>query len=255
MGLLFLFILGRSFTPSYHKSILNAQNLIKAGNYSESLKVYQEVLEQSIPNKIRKQINFQIGNLLSVYLGDFDLAIEYLNTYKRLVELPDEYILVEKKIAEIFFKYKKNYEKAIKAYKNLINFRPRPEEYEEFEVKYGICLIELKRYEEATLFFQNIRSNSQHLFQNKSLYYLALINFHQGDFDKAVENFRIYLKREEDEDQTNTATILMANAYETSGKLDKAYEIYYNLYSKYPNPKIIKDRLDSLYKRRVAQKR
>ena len=47
----------------------------------------------------------------------------------------------------------------------------------------------------------------------------------------------------------------MGNAYETMEELKKAYNIYYSILGEYPNNDVIKNRLNSLYKRRIARKR
>jgi hypothetical protein len=47
----------------------------------------------------------------------------------------------------------------------------------------------------------------------------------------------------------------MANAYETMENLSKAYSIYYSIQGEYPNTKVIQNRLNSVYQRKVAKKR
>ena len=61
--------------------------------------------------------------------------------------------------------------------------------------------------------------------------------------------------REKRRDNIVQTKFLMANAYETMEKLKAAYNIYYSILGEYPNTEVIKNRLKSIYERRVARKR
>jgi len=47
----------------------------------------------------------------------------------------------------------------------------------------------------------------------------------------------------------------MANAYEMLEKLKEAYNLYYSILGEYPNTKVIQNRLNSIYARKIARKR
>jgi hypothetical protein len=64
-----------------------------------------------------------------------------------------------------------------------------------------------------------------------------------------------YIKRETRKDNVVQAKFVLANALENLEELKKAYNMYYSILSDYPNIDVIKNRLKSIYKRRVARKR
>ena len=64
-----------------------------------------------------------------------------------------------------------------------------------------------------------------------------------------------YISLEKRRDNIVQTKFLMGNAYETMEELKKAYNIYYSILGEYPNNDVIKNRLNSLYKRRIARKR
>jgi hypothetical protein len=84
---------------------------------------------------------------------------------------------------------------------------------------------------------------------------MGLIEFYNKNWDKAVEYWLEYLKRERRKDQIVKVKFLIANAHESNEKLKEAYNIYYSLLPAYPNPDVLRARLKSLYARRVARKR
>jgi hypothetical protein len=48
---------------------------------------------------------------------------------------------------------------------------------------------------------------------------------------------------------------LIANSYENLEQLKKAYDIYYSILSEYPNTEVIKNKLNSIYVRKISRKR
>ena len=60
---------------------------------------------------------------------------------------------------------------------------------------------------------------------------------------------------EKREDLIVEAKFLIANAFESSEDLKRAWDIYYSIKGSYPNTKVIFERLNSIRDRRVARKR
>ena len=59
---------------------------------------------------------FQLGELNSIYAGNYKKAVKYYSEVKTLTEEPLWLIKIEEKLAEINFTYLKNYTEALKNY-------------------------------------------------------------------------------------------------------------------------------------------
>jgi tetratricopeptide (TPR) repeat protein len=106
--------------------------------------------------------------------------------------------------------------------------------------------------------FKKISDDNTHEFFVQSFFQLGINQFEQKKWDKAIEYWKEYIKREDP--RTNKSKIveakfLIANTYETTEKLREAYDIYYSLQGEYPNNEVIKNRLQSIYQRRINRKR
>jgi TolA-binding protein len=110
-------------------------------------------------------------------------------------------------------------------------------------------------YEKAREHLQKFVDQPSSAFHTEAFNQLGLVEFYSKNWDKAVEFWMEYLKRETQKDKIVKAKFMIANAYESNEKLKEAYNIYYSLLPSYPNPEVLRARLRSIYARRVARKR
>lgn len=255
LGIFFLSII-KDFTPPYHAQILKAQQMLKSGEILLAMQHYEYMMQRHIPTSIRKKIHYQLGEMYSIHHGDSKKSLEHFLKYKELVDTPQEYVNVEEKIAEIYFSYQKEFKKALECYDHLVKFRPKLEKYEFYLFRLGLTYLELLEYQKA----KDILLQLVPRFKNESHYYLGRMYFQLHEYDTSIKYLSLFLSiSDKGESHLKTLIVdgkfLLANAYETIENLDMAYEIYYSLLKSYPNPQIIKNRLQTLYDRRVAQKR
>ena len=136
-----------------------------------------------------------------------------------------------------------------------MQFRPKLKNYDYYFLRVGESHFELGQYKKAREVFNQILSHQTNPYYVEAFYQMGLIEFYNKSWDKAVEYWLEYLKRERRKEQIVKVKFLIANAYESNEKLKEAYNIYYSLLPTYPNPEVLKSRLKSLYARRVARKR
>jgi tetratricopeptide (TPR) repeat protein len=113
----------------------------------------------------------------------------------------------------------------------------------------------LSQYDDAIDAFMEIKKDIQHQYYVDSFHEIGLCYFYKKDWKKAIKYWKDFLVRSKEREKIISTKFLMANAYETNEELKKAYNIYYSILNDYPNPSVIKNRLESLYARRVARKR
>lgn len=251
--LLFLLLAGCDFTSGLHKDILKAQEHITRQDFSKAVQVYEAILERKPSKTIQIKINYQLGEIYSIYLNSPDKALFHLNKIISSSNEPSWQVKAMERIGEIQFEEYKNYSEAKKIYKNLMDFVPKLESQEDYAFKYAQCVFHLKQYQKSQELFKQLSLSPK--YGVESFYYLGLGHFYLGEWDAAISFWFEFLKREKRKDKIVQVKFLIANAYESAEKLKQAYNIYYSIIGEYPNPGVIESRLNSLYERRVARKR
>lgn len=243
------------FTPPLNKEILQAQKYIIQQDYLAAIKKYNAILGKNPPKDIQVKINYQLGDLYSIYLSKNSEALPY---YQKIMKISDEplwLVKTQERMGEIYFSYLKNYAKSKDIYKKLSLFRPKLAKQDFYSFRYALSTFNNGNYTESYILFEEIKNNQRHEFRDRAIYYEGLILFRRKDWEKAVEIWKGYLKREKRRDNIVQTKFLMANAYETMEDLKIAYNLYYSILGEYPNTEVIKNRLKSIYQRRVARKR
>jgi len=253
--LLLLFLISCDFSPKLHRDILNAQDLILDQKYLEATTLYEKILKGLPAGKVKIKVLYQLGDLYSIHQEKYNKGIYF---YEKIVESSDETIWVVKsqeRIGELNFTYLRNYKKASFYYRSLVDIIPKLKEYDFYEFRLGLSYMEMGQYEKAQKIFNEIKVNPLHKYFVSSYYHIGLNHFKNKQWQGAVDIWREYIKREKRRDRIVNTKFLMANAYETMENLSKAYSIYYSIQGEYPNTKVIQNRLNSVYQRKVAKKR
>jgi tetratricopeptide (TPR) repeat protein len=248
-------VISCDFTPPLNKEILQAQKYIIQQDYETAIIKYKQILSKNPPKEIKVKINFQLGDLYSIYLSKNDEALPFYKNIMKLSSDPLWLIKTQERMGEIYFSYLKDYEKAQTIYEKLSQFKPRLAKQDFYNFRYAISTFKNGQYTLAYKLFTEIKNKKNHEFRTRAIYYEGLIYFQEKKWDKAVEIWRKYLKLEPRRDNIVQTKFLMANAYETMEKLKVAYNLYYSILGEYPNTEVIKNRLKAIYDRRVARKR
>lgn len=256
--LVILMILGLSscdFTSGLNQDILIAQKHVDNQDFGKAVELYERVLKKNPSKQIKTKINYQLAEIYYLYLDEQVKALKYYQFIVDNVDDPLWQVKSLEKIADINFNFSKNYLQAIHAYQILMQVKPRLKNYDYYYLKVGEAYFEMGRYEKARGIFHSIIDQPTNPYYVDAFYQMGLIEFYSKNWDKAVEFWMDYLKRERRKDQVIKVKFLIANAYESNEKLKEAYNIYYSLLPSYPNPDVLRARLKSLYARRVARKR
>ena len=252
---LIFIIAGCGFSPGLYKDIIKAQELTNKQEFKKAAQVYEGILLKKTKKDVQIKINFQLGEIYSIYLNDHENALKH---YKIIIADSNEPSWQQdalEKIGNIQFNNYKNYLESEKIYNKLTKFSPKLEKHNEFMFRRAESTLYLKKYIQAIKQFKALIKLQDPKVSIDAYYSTGLAYFYLRDWDKAVEYWFEYLKREKKSNKIVKTKFLIANAYENGEQLKKAYNIYYSILGEYPNPKVIKNRLDSLYKRRIARKR
>jgi tetratricopeptide (TPR) repeat protein len=243
------------FTSGLNRDILNAQEYVDKQEFSKAVELYERVLKKNPSKIIKTKINYQLADIYYLYL---DQQVKALNYYQYIVDNEDNPLFQVKaleRIADINFSFAKNFNESIRAYEVLMQFRPKLKNFDYYYLRVGESYFEDGKYNKAREIFNQILNQPTNPYYVEAFNQMGLIEFYNKNWDKAVEYWMEFLKRERRKDQIVKVKFLIANAYESNEKLKEAYNIYYSLLPAYPNPDVLRARLKSLYSRRVARKR
>ncbi len=196
-----------------------------------------------------------MGELYSTNLGKNKLAISYFERIINIYKDPVWLVKASERVAEINFNFLKNFEDSRKNYQMLANFTPRLEKIDYYQHRLARSLFNLGLLNLAAKEFQRIQGNPEHEYYTRSFYELGMVHFRKKDWNKAIAFWKEYLKRETRKDAVVQTKFMMANAFETSEQLKRAYNLYYSILGEYPNTEVLRNRLNSIYHRRIARKR
>ncbi len=243
------------FTPRLHKKILIAQNYIEDQKYEKAILQYEKILKNSPPQKLAIKIYFQLGELYSIYFDNNEKALYYYSIIEKESDNPIWHAKVKEKMGEIYYSFNKNYQRSAECYNDLTAFVPHLKNREYYQYRLGKSYYKARELDQSLKIFKSIIDHRDHRYYIKSLWELGIISFQRKSWKKSISYFKQYLKVETRKDNIVQAKFIIANSYETMEELKKAYNIYYSILGEYPNTKVIRNRLNSIYTRKVARKR
>lgn len=253
---LFSFLAGGcDFTSPVQRDILKAQAKIGEQQYSEAIQIYRRVLGKSSNPELNVKVHFQLGILYSTYMAKYNLGIEHFDKILSISENPLWQVKALEKIGELSFNFTKDFHKSAKSYERLGNYKPKLAESDFYEFRQSESYLLDGKIDQAKNILGKILSNRKHKFYKDALFLSGLARFKEQNWEEAISFWKRYLTREKSREKITQALFLIANTYETIEKLGEAYKIYYSILGDYPNQEVIKERMKSLYDRRVARKR
>ncbi len=243
------------FTSGLNQDILTAQKYVDNQDFGKAVELYERILVKNPSKIIKTKINYQLAEIYYLYLDEQVKALKYYQFIVDNVDDPLWQVKSLEKMADINFSFAKKFPEAIHSYQILMQVKPRLANYDYYFLRVGESYFEMGNYQKAREIFNQIISQPTNPHYVEAFNQMGLIEFYNKNWDKAVDYWLEYLKREKRKDQIVKTKFLIANAYESNEKLKEAYNIYYSLLPSYPNPEVLRARLKSLYDRRVARKR
>ena len=250
-----LLLVSCGFSSGLYNDILKAQDLITQQKFKKAARIYEGVLLKKPSKTIKIKINFQLGEIYSIYLSDFDKSIYHFEQIVKESNEPKWQVNSLEKLGNIYLNETNDYENAAKSYLRLKKFKPTLDRISFYNFRYALSLFQAGKYKAAHKIFDELIEDDKSEYSIQAFYYKGLGYFYLKDYDLALRSWFEYLKREKRSDRIVQTKFLIANAYESSEKLKEAYNIYYSILGEYPNAEVIQNRLESLYSRRVARKR
>jgi tetratricopeptide (TPR) repeat protein len=252
------FLTSCDFSSRLNQDILDVQEKIKERDYQQAVILYQNIIDRKPPEHLRFKIYFQLADLNSIYLNNQIEAKKYFELLIAETNDPKWLLRARERLAEINFEYLHNYKEAIEIYTLLTSYIPKLEASDKYEYLLALAYLKNSNYAESEKRFLEISRDSSHEFFVNSFFHLGIILFEQKKWKEAIVYWKEYIKNENPQKNKNQIVevkFLIANAFETMENLKEAYDVYFSLQGEYPNNDVVKNRLKSIYSRRVNRKR
>lgn len=249
------FLISCDFTPPLNKNILEAQNLIRDNQYEEAISKYLLILKNNPPDEIKVKIRYQIGDLYSIYLTQIEKSLPFYGEVAKSTEDVRWKLKSIERLGDLNFTHLKNYDKAVFYFQEMLYLTTDKTEIDFYEFRIAQSYFKKSDFRSAATKFKEIGNNKDHAYYVKSIYYLGMIHFYLEEWDQSIKLLEAYISNEKNRDDVIQAKFILANALESRENLNTAYDIYSSILGEYPNTKVVKAKLESLYRRRVARKR
>ncbi|MBP7088031.1 MAG: tetratricopeptide repeat protein, partial [Candidatus Omnitrophica bacterium] len=207
-----------------------AESYYTQGRWSEAILNYQKVLES-------KQ-NAEFAD--STYQG---LGFAYLEQKQNQEAKANIDKIRDKQLRlfsqGIYYSRTKDFIQALEIFDNLINNYPDSLNIFEVYLQKADLLYEIGRLNDAIYAYQYIINNSNKTkpsdIINKAYYGLAWCYLKNGNFKKAIEEFKNTLEYTSNPVVKVSSQIQIADAYQEAGQYQKALDIYNNILQEYPD--------------------
>lgn len=251
----FIFLFSCDFTTGVSRRILQAQEYVDEYKYFKALDEYDLLLQMNIPEKIEHKVYYQMAEIYNLHLQNKKNALFYYEKANDNYTDPKLKKVVMNKIVELSFELK-NYDKAINIYQKFIKDKETSEDQKKtYAFKIAKAYFEKNDYKKAFENFRTISKDKDSTYRGEAFFYMGQIISYKKQYKEAIDYFKKSLNYETRLEKKIETKFYIANSYERIYDLEKAYDYYYSIVDFYPNPEIIKERLKSVYERKVSRRR
>ncbi len=232
-----------------------AEEKIQAGAYAEAVDLYHKAIALNPDNKIAIKTLYKLGFAQEIYLKDFEGATF---SYQEFIRLNQERVAIYevlKRVANIYFEQSRDSDKAIAAYKKLIEMDPDSLERDLFEFRIATSFFRANNFDQARQEFQQLveKFPKSNLIP-RARFEIGNAYFMDGKYDVAVEALKQVLRHHPQSEQAVDAQFLIGQCYEHEGKFANALQIFEGLKERYRDPTLVEIRIKELKKRVIGSK-
>jgi len=227
--------------PLYEK----AEGLFSQMQYAKAIESYSNIVNKYPESPYAPASQYKIGLINNLYLKDVRRA---MNAYAALMLLypgSKEVLLARQDTADIYIR-KGDYRKAIGEYQWLIK-NTGGEKRDNFQYQIAMAYLKLTDIKQARIELQEIVRNSPNSTFGPEIYYqIANTHYLEGDYKEAVNAYERVISLYPDNPYANEARLNKAVCIEETGNLAEAVRLYKELEKGYPNPEVVKVRIEAI---------
>jgi len=239
------------------RSVFEAGEKLRGeGRHEEAIDRYRFIVLHAGKSKYAPEALFRIGELSYFDLGDFDSAVD---AFRRLLDRyswSNRSAEAQKYLADIYMNKLEDYKQAIIEYQRAISYYNASIESESFQLEIAKAYFNLRDFEQqrvelALLLerYPDTELRAEVYFQTASSYFV------QGMPDEALDEYRRIISEFPDTPIALEATFQTAVCLEEKERLKEAIGILEDIEGVYPNPGVIRMRIERIGKRLKKRRR
>lgn len=225
------------------------------GKYAESAEYFRKAASLNPESRAGIRAMYKLGYVSESYLKDFTTATFNYNEFIRLSQEPVSVYEVQKRLANIYFDHNQDNEKAIAAYKKLLQLSPDSLERDLFQFRIAQSYFRMNNFEQARIEYDVLLSlypKSQYV--PRTRYEVGNSYYMEGKYDTAQEALKQVMRNHPQHEFAIEAEYLLAQCLEQQTKLTEALHYYESVLGRYPAKQIVEMRVEALKKRIKKEK-
>lgn len=227
--------------PAYEK----AEELFSQRAYTKAINSYSNIVNKYPESPYAPASQYKIGLINHLYMADIRKA---MNAYATLMLLyPDskEVALARSDLADIYI-HKGDYRKALGEYQWLVK-NTGGAKRDNFQYQIAMAYLKLTDIKQARIELQEVIKSSLNSPLGPKVYYeIANTYYLEAHYKEAIKAYELVASLYPNSQYAYEAQLGKAVCIEETGNLAEAVELYKELEKSYPNPGVIKIRLDAI---------
>lgn len=245
----FLVLLGCSESRQA-RFIEEADDKISRGQYGEASLLLKRAVAVNSESRTAVKALYKLGFVLETYLKDFEGALFNYNEFIRLGRDPVALYEVQKRIANLYFEQTSDPDKAVEAYRKLLQLSPETLEGDLFQFRIGQALFRLNEFEKARTEYQTLVEHfpKSHLVA-RTRYEIGNSYYMEGKYEVALEALKQVFRHHPQSEFSLEAQFLTAQCLEHLDRFAAALQVYESIRDKYSPRGVIQMRMAEIAKR------
>lgn len=235
--------------------LLEAGDALRRGNVEEALSSYHRVTTLYPHTEASQEAFYWIGEVYHLFKKQPKEAISFFRKAVSEGNLTKYGEKAQKQIADIYYKELKEYKKAIPELQLLVDRFPGSARAAESQYQIGQCYMAIGEYEQARIEYSVLLDRyGVNEYRDEAAYRACITYVREGDFERAKKEYETFIALYRDSPLTVNAQLGLASILEELGETEEALNLLASLEESYPNKEIILRKVDSLLKKKKAQK-
>jgi TolA-binding protein len=225
------------------------------GDYRKAVALYQRVVTLAPDSTLAIRALYKLGFVQETYLRDYESSVLHYGEFLKRTKDPVRAYEVQKRIANIFFEHHRDPEKAIVAYRRLMEMNPESLELDAFQLRIALSQFRKSDFAQARIEFQSLVERfPKSPFVPRARFEIGNCYYMEGRYDLAIEALKQVLRHHPQSDYAVEAQFLIGQSQEHQGQLRAALQSYEAVKGRYPAGDVVDLRIQDVSKRLKQEK-
>lgn len=237
------------------EDLLLAEKMVKKEKYPAAVHIYNKIAEKQPFSIEGQQALYNAATVYEMYLNNPKEAEQVYRLLLKRTKNKDLQEKTYKKLANLYLRVFRDYEKSIEAYTKLLEQNNNPEKAAEYSYLIGRSYFLASSFQNAIKIFEQVVERYPNSEYAKKANLQIGNSFSSMSDCKSAESHYKTVMNYADSYLVNMATFGLATCYEEMDQLDEAYRLFSSIEETYPNKDVIQLKLRKIKRRRILRRR